>query len=156
MSGIKKHSPSSLMRFFDSPYESLVYKYLREVDRDAVQEDPEDAFMQVASKKGDQHEKELFDNLSSQNIKSKMILDGDQDDMIEATKKAMREGVDLIYQAAIGDEQFFGRTDFLYKIEGKSDFGDYAYEIWDAKLANKSSPKFLIQLCCYSEMLAAI
>ena len=156
MSEIKKHSPSSLMRFFESPYESLVDKYLKEVDRDAVQQDPEDAFMQVASKKGDQHERELFDNLSSQNIKSEMILDGDQDDMIEATKKAMREGVDLIYQAAIGDEQFFGRTDFLYKIEGQSDFGDYAYEIWDAKLANKSSPKFLIQLCCYSEMLAAI
>ena len=36
------------------------------------------------------------------------------------------------------------------------DFGDYAYEIWDAKLANKSRPKFLIQLCRYSEMLSEL
>ena len=152
MSELKKHSPSSLMRFFESPFESLVYKYLREVDRDAVQEDPEDPFMQVAAKKGEQHESELFSDLS-QKYTSKMILEGEPEEMIEATKKAMSDGVQLIYQAALGDKDFFGRADFLYKIEGKSDFGDYAYEIWDAKLANKSKPKFLIQLCCYSEML---
>ncbi len=156
MSRFKKHSPSSLMRFFESPYESLVYKYLREVDRDAVQEDPEDSFMQIASKKGDQHEMDLFNDLSSQNITSKIILDGEQEDMIEATKFAMSQGVEMIYQGAVGDNQFFGRTDFLHKIKGKSDFGEYAYEIWDAKLANKSRPKFLIQLCCYSEMLAKL
>ena len=142
------------MRFFESPFESLVYKYLREIDRDAVQEDPEDSFMQIASKKGDQHEMDLFTDLSSQNITSKIILDGDQEDMIEATKIAMSQGVEIIYQGALGDDQFFGRTDFLHRIEGKSNFGEYAYEIWDAKLANKSRPKFLIQLCCYSEMLA--
>lgn len=152
MSELRRHSPSSLMRFFESPFESLVYKYLREVDRAAVQEDPEDAFMQVAAKKGEQHESELFNDLSKE-YSSKMILEGEPEEMIEATKKAMSDGVQLIYQAALGDKDFFGRADFLYKIEGKSDFGDYAYEIWDAKLANKSKPKFLIQLCCYSEML---
>ncbi len=156
MSGLKKHSPSSLMRFFDSPYESLIYKYLREVDPKAVQEDPEDAFMQIASKKGEQHELELFKSLSAKDISSRIILDGDPEQMIEATKLAMSEGIELIYQAALGDNEFFGRADFLHKVKGKSDFGDYAYEIWDAKLANKARPKFLIQLCCYSEMLAAI
>ena len=154
MNDIKRHSPSSLMRFFESPFESLIYKYLREVDKDAVKEDQEDPFMQVASKKGDQHEMDLFHDLSSE-MSSRIILDGDQEDMIDATKEAMKEGVELIYQAALGDNHFFGRADFLHKIEGKSDFGDYAYEIWDAKLANKSRPKFLIQLCCYSEMLSS-
>ena len=155
MSDIRRHSPSSLMRFFESPFESLIYKYLREVDKDAVKEDQEDPFMQVASKKGDQHEMDLFHDLSSE-MSSRIILDGDQEDMIDATKEAMKEGVELIYQAALGDKHFFGRADFLHKIEGKSDFGDYAYEIWDAKLANKSRPKFLIQLCCYSEMLSEL
>ena len=153
MNGLKKYSPSNLMRFYESPYESMVYKYLREVDREAVKEDPEDSFMQIASKKGDQHELELFKDLSSQDISSTIILDGEQEDMIKSTKQAMIEGIDLIYQGAVGNSQFFGRTDFLHKVGGKSDFGDYAYEIWDAKLANKSRPKFLIQLCCYSEML---
>ena len=98
---------------------------------------------------------DLFHDLSSE-MSSRIILDGDQEDMIDATKEAMKEGVELIYQAALGDKHFFGRADFLHKIEGKSDFGDYAYEIWDAKLANKSRPKFLIQLCCYSEMLSEL
>ena len=107
MSGLKKHSPSSVMRFFDSPYESLIYKYLREVDPKAVQEDPEDAFMQIASKKGEQHELELFKNLSAKDISSRIILDGDPEQMIEATKLAMSEGIELIYQAALGDNEFF-------------------------------------------------
>ena len=156
MSEIKKYSPSSLMRFFESPFESLVYKYLREVDPKAVLEDPEDTFMQIAANKGEQHELELFNNLSSQDISSRMILEGDPEQMVEATKLAMSEGIDLIYQAALTDNEFFGRADFLYKVDGRSDFGDYAYEIWDAKLANKARPKFLIQLCCYSEMLASL
>ena len=66
MSDIRRHSPSSLMRFFESPFESLIYKYLKEVDKDAVKEDQEDPFMQVASKKGDQHEMDLFHDLSSE------------------------------------------------------------------------------------------
>ncbi len=156
MSEIRKYSPSSLMRFFESPFESLVYKYLREVDPKAVLEDPEDAFMQIAANKGEQHELELFNNLSSQDISSRMIMEGDPEQMVEATKLAMSEGIDLIYQAALTDNEFFGRADFLYKVDGRSDFGDYAYEIWDAKLANKARPKFLIQLCCYSEMLASL
>ena len=97
-----------------------------------------------------------FNTLSSQDISSRIILEGDPEQMVEATKLAMSEGIDLIYQAALTDNEFFGRADFLYKVDGRSDFGDYAYEIWDAKLANKARPKFLIQLCCYSEMLASL
>ena len=36
-----QHSPSTLMRFFVSPYEAWMYKYLREVDPDAAKEDQE-------------------------------------------------------------------------------------------------------------------
>ena len=113
MNDIRRHSPSSLMRFFESPFESLIYKYLREVDKDAVKEDQEDPFMQVASKKGDQHEIDLFHDLSSE-MSSRIILDGDQEDMIDATKEAMKEGVELIYQAALGDKHFLEeRTSFI-------------------------------------------
>ena len=144
---IKKHSPSSLMRFFVSPYEAWMYKYLKEVDPHAAQEDPDDPFMQVASKKGDAHEEKLYKNLKEELESTVVILDSDPEDMIAATKKAMSDGADLIYQGALRDENFFGRTDFLFKVEGKSNFGNYCYEIWDAKLANKSKPQYLLQLC---------
>mgnify|MGYP003327388584 CR=1 FL=1 len=151
-----KHSPSSLMRFFVSPYEAWMYKYLKEVDPDAAQEDPEDPFMQVASRKGDIHEEKLFNDLRNEVDTSIIIVDSDPDDMFVATKEAMRNGIDLIYQGALKDDTFFGRADFLFKVEGHSGFGNYCYEIWDAKLANKSKPQYLLQLCCYSELLSSL
>ena len=151
-----KHSPSSLMRFFVSPYEARMYRYLKEVDPNAALEDPEDPFMQVASRKGDQHEKQLYEKLKEDAEASIIILDADPEDMVAATKKAMEEGKDLIYQSALRDENFFGRADFLLKVKGESKFGNYAYEIWDAKLANKSKPQYLLQLCCYSDLLRSL
>ena len=151
-----KHSPSSLMRFFVSPYEAWMYKYLREVDPHAAQEDPEDPFMQVASRKGDMHEQQLYESFNAEAESSVIILDADPEDMVAATQKAMEEGKDLIYQSALRDQNFFGRADFLFKVTGESKFGNYAYEIWDAKLANKSKPQYLLQLCCYSDLLNSI
>ena len=150
-----QHSPSSLMRFFVSPYEAWMYKYLREVDPDAAQEDPEDPFMQVASKKGDVHEENLYNDLKNEVDTSVVIVNSDPENMVAATKKAMKDGIDLIYQGALQDEIFFGRADFLFKVKGHSKFGNYCYEIWDAKLANKSKPQYLLQLCCYSELLSS-
>ena len=100
------------MRFFDSPYESLVYKYLREVDRDAVQEDAEDPFMQVASKKGDQHEKDLFDNLASQKISSKMILEGEPEDMMEAMAANVEQRAAEFSELPKISENTIGRESF--------------------------------------------
>ena len=152
----RRHSPSSLMRFYVSPYEAWMYKYLQEVDPNAAQEDPEDTFMQVVSKKGDLHERQLYEDLKTK-VGSPIIISGvDPEDMIDATKRAMEEGRDLIYQGALGDQDFFGRADFLFKVNGKSKFGNYAFEIWDAKLANKSKPEYLLQLCCYSDLLESM
>ena len=72
-----QHSPSSLMRFFVSPYEAWMYKYLKVVDPDAAQEDPEDPFMQVASKKGDVHEENLYNDLKNKVDTSVVIVNSD-------------------------------------------------------------------------------
>ena len=45
--------------------------------------------------------------------------------------------------------------DFLIKEEGSSNFGNYQYKILDAKLAKHIKPEYLIQLSCYSELLAS-
>lgn len=34
--------------------------------------------------------------------------------------------------------------------------GSARYEVWDAKLAKRPSPAYLVQLCCYSEMLSEL
>ena len=112
------------MRFFVSPYEASMYKYLKEVDPDAAQEDPEDPFMQVASRKGDIHEEKLFNDLRDEVDTSIVIVNSDPEDMFAATREAMRNGIDLIYQGALKDDTFFGRADFLFKVErvATSDF----------------------------------
>ncbi|MCU7960620.1 MAG: TM0106 family RecB-like putative nuclease [gamma proteobacterium symbiont of Bathyaustriella thionipta] len=48
---------------------------------------------------------------------------------------------------------FRGHADFLRKVPLASRLGDYSYEVWDTKLASHVKPYFLVQLCCYAEML---
>ena len=57
-----------------SPYEAWIYKYLREVDPQAAQEDPEDPFMQVASRKGDMHEQQLYESFNAEAESSVIIF----------------------------------------------------------------------------------
>lgn len=68
----------------------------------------------------------------------------------------MNDGVDVIYQAHLQLPPFQGYADFLIKKAGKSRLGDYCYEVWDTKLARSVKPSFLLQLCCYAEMLEAM
>ena len=49
-----------------------------------------------------------------------------------------------------------GHADFLERVERPSDLGDWSYEVVDTKLARSVKPYFVIQLCLYSELLAAI
>ena len=71
-----------------------------------------------------------------------------------ATLQAMRDGVEIIYQATFVDEPFLGYADFLRRVDTPSAFGDYSYEVLDTKLARSSHGKFIIQLAFYSAMLA--
>jgi len=68
----------------------------------------------------------------------------------------MKDGYPFIYQAYLSRDGFAGSADFLVKVEGKSNLGDYHYEAWDTKLSQTTRPYFLIQLCCYSWMLESV
>ncbi|QEG17302.1 ATP-dependent RecD-like DNA helicase [Gimesia maris] len=70
----------------------------------------------------------------------------------QATLQAMQQQREIIYQGTLESAPFRGMTDFLVR---SADAGSL-YEVWDTKLARKVKPYFLIQLCCYSEMLEAL
>lgn len=72
------------------------------------------------------------------------------------TREAMASGAKVIYQAAFFDGQWFGRSDFLVRVERPSKLGDYSYEVLDTKLALHTKPYFIVQLCFYSEQLARV
>lgn len=72
------------------------------------------------------------------------------------TESAMRAGAEVIYQATLSLDGWTGRPDFLIKVAGASAFGEHHYEVVDAKLARHAQARALIQLCVYTEQVAAL
>ncbi|ALO34550.1 helicase [Colwellia sp. MT41] len=155
-------SPTDLTTFMSSPFASWMNRFKMEFPADAPQCDEVDALSSLLSKKGLEHEDNMLTLLQEQGksvcvIKSE--VDGKKltiDKQKSASIAAMQQGVDVIFQAVLEHASFRGHADFLIKVPGSSTLGDYHYEVWDTKLANKVKPYFVIQLCCYAEMLEAI
>jgi uncharacterized protein len=121
---------------------------------DSGEPDSDSAEDKILRAKGEEHELAFFEQLIETghdvvNLKSAV---GNLDDTI----RAMRDGREIIYQGTLVSGVFAGIADFLVRVNGDSQFGNYHYEIWDTKLARKPKPYFIVQLCCYSEMLAAL
>ena len=149
----KYHSPSELMRYFVVPFEVIMIQFLKSNPDFNIQKDPEDILLELIGRKGLEHEAAVYKNLSS-NLNHVVEIEHDEKEiMISQTLRAMEGAADLIYQGSITDNIFFGKPDFLMKTKGSSRFGNYQYEILDAKLAKQIKPEYLIQLCCYSELL---
>ena len=68
----------------------------------------------------------------------------------------MRAGADVIYQGVFATDSWHGVSDFLVRVAPPSALGPWSYEAWDTKLARRTKPYFVLQLCFYSEQLAAI
>ena len=73
-----------------------------------------------------------------------------------ATLQAMRDGIEIIFQATFLEPSFLGYADFLRRVESPSSLGAFSYEVLDTKLARSAKAKFVIQLACYSDMLTRI
>ena len=74
----------------------------------------------------------------------------DWDAAVAATEEAIRDGADVIYQAALRDGRWRGLADFLERQ------ADGTYEAVDTKLARRAKPAYILQLCFYSEQLGRI
>lgn len=147
-------SPSDLITYLDSPFASWMDRYALEQPDIKAQKNKDDELLQLLQKKGEVHEKDILDNLKQAGLS---IIDvGDARDNTAATIEAMKSGVDIIYQGYLAKPPFAGFSDFLVKVEGQSNLGDYHYEIWDTKLSKALKPYFTVQLCCYQEMIEAI
>src|SRR5690606_39992596 len=64
----------------------------------------------------------------------------------EATIEAMREGKDVIVQGKLVVDNCAGFPDILIKVEGKSRFGNWRYEVQDTKLSRNTKTTTIIQL----------
>ena len=112
--------------------------------------------------RGHKHEAKLLDWYRQQGLQivelspAPSSSEGALAQAAEATLQALQSGADLVYQGTLRLGDWVGRPDFLKRAPGASAFGEYHYEVVDAKLARHAQARAIIQLCEYSEQLGAL
>lgn len=116
----------------------------------------DDESAELVQRKGIEHEKAYLARLHASGLDVVEIGGANFADKRHATLQAMRSGADVVYQAALRQDELLGHADFLLKVAGRPGaFGDWSYEVADTKLARTPKAKFLVQLAFYSHLLAA-
>ena len=112
---------------------------------------------ELLRKLGLEHEQAYLTKLKSLGLRiAEISTDTLWSQAAEETRAAMTAGVDVIYQATFLKEPWGGRADFLRRVETPSGLGGWSYEAVETKLAKSTKARALIQLCLYSELIAAI
>lgn len=154
--GVYQFSPSDLTQFLNSPFAAWVDRFALECPDLAPEKDPADPLLKTLQKKGFLHEDRLETSFVEQGLSLVNIAGDSREEKTSKTLEAMSDGIQVIVQARLEKEQFGGYADFLVRVSGASSLGDYHYEVWDTKLAHRVKPSFVIQLCCYAEMLEQV
>ncbi len=116
-----------------------------------------DPLAETLRQRGDEHERRYVDRLRAEGLDVVDLRDVPPDERAARTTAAMREGADVIVQAALEDDQWTGYADVLRKVPVSSPaLGSWSYEAHDTKLARETRSGTILQLCAYSELLAGI
>ena len=151
-------SPSDLNHFLEC-------EHLVQLDR--ARDDPHglrlvrDAHAELLAAKGLEHERAWLERFRRERGTVVTIephsRERDWERDAARTLEAMRSGADVIYQGVLIDDRWHGVSDFLVRVDHPSPaFGRWSYEAWDTKLARRSKPYFILQLCYYSEQIAKL
>jgi len=150
-------SPSDLNDYVECPHlTTLALEVARGVRRRPhVPEDHVD----LLRRKGEEHEAKYLAELRAKGRQVVDVIGADRwdfDSSARATIDAMRAGAEIIYQATFVLGDWRGRADFLERVEQPTALGAWGYEALDAKLARAEKPTYVLQLCFYTEAIAAI
>ena len=117
-----------------------------------------DASVDLLRKLGLDHEQRYLRELAEKDglAVAEIDVNGRWDDAVAETVRALRDGVDAVYQATFLDAPWGGRSDFLVRVNKPSALGSWSYEVVETKLARSTKATALIQLCFYSDSLARI
>lgn len=143
------YSPTDLVRFLASPFASWMDRYHLE-SPGIIQPDEETEERRLIATAGNNFEGEILAGLKTTTEGLVEISKSSDQQAREKTLQAIQSGAPVIYQARLELDDFAGYADFLILD------GNRTYQAWDSKLARQPKPYYAIQLCCYSEMLAAL
>ncbi len=115
---------------------------------------------ELLARKGDEHELRHLEQLRAEGREVVEIETSDHSEeglraQVAATEEAMAAGTEVIYQGAFLRNGMRGHIDFLFRVDRPSGLGGWSYEVADTKLARRAKPYFILQLCFYSELVAA-
>lgn len=149
-------SASDLMRFAGCAHATTMDIARFEGRAPDPREDDDEA--RLLQEQGDAHEAAHLDRLKAAG-KSVIEVETATLDLVAArasTRDALRQGPDVVFQAALSAARWGGWSDFLERVETPSDLGPFSYEVTDTKLKRRPDPKHLLQLVLYSDLLADV
>src|SRR5262245_2753303 len=115
-----------------------------------------DPLLEALFARGLEHERNYVSQLRAA---GKSIVDLSEvrarEEALAATLEAMRTGAEVIVQAAVGDERWYGRPDILLRVDSPSALGHWSYEVADTKLAVDTRAGTILQLGLYCDLLAS-
>ncbi|MBW2280147.1 MAG: TM0106 family RecB-like putative nuclease [Deltaproteobacteria bacterium] len=151
------YSPSDLTEFMESRFASWMSRLAveRPRTRPAEGQGNDAADRRLLQKHGEAHEVRVIEALRAEGH-DLVEIEGGREEASARTLDAMREGRQVICQARLERGPFAGYADFLFKVDRPSGLGAHGYEVWEAKLARRPKPYFLVQLCAYAEMLREV
>ncbi|MEI7466204.1 MAG: nuclease, partial [Burkholderiales bacterium] len=149
------YSASDVVHFLDC--EHLTSLDLRAFNED-LQKAKDDEQAILIQEKGNLHENAFVEVLKARHASFIDIAktSDQRQGKADATLKAMREGIEIIFQATFLQGELLGHADFLRRVETPSSLGSYSYEVLDTKLARSIKAKFVVQLAFYSDLLANV
>ncbi len=140
-------SPSDLVQFMESPFATWMQRLHLEQPAAATPDEPTEEAKLIA-RTGNRHEEMFLSHLKAEG-RDVCTIERSRNSA-ELTRAALKAGREVIYQGALECKPFAGFADFLVRDEAGQ------YEVWDTKLARKSKPYHIVQLCCYAEMLGHV
>ena len=147
-------SATDLMRFMGCAHAtSLDLAYMAGTGPKPREASEDTALLQ---KQGDAHEAAHLARLHQAGRGIVEIDRGDLPQNAHATRAALTEGHEIVFQGAFLSGNWGGWSDFLERVERPSALGPFSYEVTDTKLKRRPHPKHVLQLVLYSDLLTEI
>jgi predicted RecB family nuclease len=141
-------SPSDLTAYLAC--EHLTALDLQVAHGDFVTAEPTEQ-AQLLFAKGLAHEAAYLERLRNEGLDVREITTHDgYEAAAQATRQAIDDGVDVVYQGVLVEDRWRGVADFLVRTD------DGTYEALDTKLARSAKPAYILQLCFYNELLGRL
>jgi predicted RecB family nuclease len=116
-----------------------------------------DPGLELLIKLGHAHEQSYLKLLTERGLRVlEITTDTSRREAAARTAEAIRSGAEVIYQATFLDNEWYGRADFLIRVDKPSEIGPFSYEVVETKLARSTKARAIIQLCFYSDLLSRI